>query len=162
MLRTMYIYTFLRSNPVSLPLRKRFARFNRFDPEKRKTLASQTNFNPRSSFASPLPPLFYIPNESYRGATRCERGNAIDIERERERMIEREREKERESDSVPWAKRTIAWVRLKTLTRSLRIISKKGGHDLSLSFSFSLSLPREILRASNLSVNNQYSNVICI
>ncbi|KYN19916.1 hypothetical protein ALC57_07685, partial [Trachymyrmex cornetzi] len=52
---------------------------------KRITRASRTDFNPRSRAASPLPPLSHIPGESYRSATWCERGNAIDIESERER-----------------------------------------------------------------------------
>lgn len=89
----IYIHTFLRLNPVSLLLRKHL-RFNRFDPEKRKTLASQMNFNPRSRFLF----LLYSTSRTYRGATRCERGNAIDIERERiiyNRGRKRERKRRR-------------------------------------------------------------------
>lgn len=87
------VYFFLFGRTPSLTLGKP-SRFNRFDPRKRITRASRTDFNPRSRAASPLPSLPHIPSESYRGATWCERGNAIDTEGERERRgreIERDR-----------------------------------------------------------------------
>lgn len=115
---TYRVYESLRS----LPLRKVRALI----APTRRIFASRTNSNPRSRNVSSLPPLLYIPSESYRGATHSVRKRKRDRYRKREN--DGQREKERASPYLErnsW--RTIAWARLKSLTRNIRIIPKKGG-----------------------------------